>query len=46
VRSQTNGCAAFIVKPFGAATLLAAIASIDASRPFYFGESEHRTYIN
>ena len=32
--AEENGCAAFIVKPFGATTLLAAIASIDASRSF------------
>ena len=38
--AEENGCAAFLVKPFGAATLLAAITSIDASRSFYFGESE------
>jgi FixJ family two-component response regulator len=29
--AEENGCAAFLVKPFGVTTLLAAIASIDAS---------------
>ena len=40
--AEENGCAAFLVKPFGVTTLLAAIASIDASRSFSFGESENR----
>jgi FixJ family two-component response regulator len=39
--AEENGCAAFLVKPFGATTLPDAIASIDASRSFSFGESEN-----
>ena len=45
-RAEENGCAAFLVKPFGPSALLAAIASIDASRSFYFGESATQTFIN
>jgi FixJ family two-component response regulator len=44
--AEEKECAAFIVKPFGATTLLAAIATIDASRSFYIGESENAEHFS